>query len=73
MESKKTDEGKLEVTKTETTVQTMVYDYDYLLGQRISIQAQKDRDNAQRDAELAEVNNLIAECEKLGIKSKEEV
>jgi len=71
MESRKTDEGRLEVTKTETVTKTNTYDIEFLISQKKAIQEQKDRDNAQRDIELAEVEGLIAECEKLGIKAKE--
>lgn len=52
-------DGKLEVTKTVSEATVASFDYDYLVKQRASIQAQKDRDNAQRDKELAEVDTLI--------------
>lgn len=53
-------------TKTEQVVKT--YDYGFLKQQLITIQEQKTRDNALRDAEIAEVEKLIAEADKLGIK-----
>ena len=67
-DSVKVDTRTLQVTKTvpETTKQEK-YDYAFLKQQLISIQAQKDRDNAARDAELAEVQALIVEADKLGI------
>lgn len=52
-----------EVTETRTAVHTL----DDLLLQRLAIQAQKDQDNAQRDQELADVDDLIAQCKALGI------
>lgn len=54
--------------KTENVEHT--YNLNFLLEQKKTIQAQKDRDNAQRDKELLEVNTLIAQCYKLGIVEK---
>jgi len=67
----KVSDSEIKVTKTEIKEVEHTYNYDFLIKQRVTIQAQKDRDNALRDAELLEVNNLIAECKKLGIKEKE--
>ena len=41
------------------------------MKQRENIEAQKAREIEQRDKELLEVNQLIAECDKLGIKITE--
>ena len=66
----KVDDNTMSVdrVKAEETV-TVKYDYGYLLRQKAAIQAQKDRDNALRDAELVEVQKLIDEADKLGIVS----
>lgn len=73
MDAKKVDEFTIEVTK-EIPVQTVVqkYDYNFLLTQKKAIETDRARYIEQRDKELAEVNALIAECEKLGIKAKPE-
>lgn len=48
-------------------VETRRYDYGFLKQQRLTIQADKDRYDALRDAELLEVDTLIAEADKLGV------
>ena len=48
-------------------VETRRYDYSFLKTQRATIQADKDRYDALRDAELLEVDTLIAEADKLGV------
>lgn len=59
----------MEVEKTEPSVTRKVrYSYDFLLSQKIAIQAQKDREIAQRDKELAEVDDLIVKANLLGLK-----
>ncbi len=59
METRKVDDHTLEVTRT--VPQTATYELGALKRQRAAIQA-------SRDAELAEVDALIAEAEKLGLK-----
>lgn len=71
-EYSKINEHTLKVTKSETRESTQTFDLDFLYAQRDRIQEQKDRDNALRDAELEEVNKLISEARKLGVKTKEE-
>jgi len=61
----KVSDSEIKVVKTETKEVEHTYNYDFLLQQKINIQAQKDRDNAQRDLELAEVDTLIAKFEEL--------
>ena len=63
----KVSDSEIKVIKTKTKEVANTYNYAFLLQQKKDIQAQKDRDNLQRDKELAEVNLLIAECIKLGI------
>jgi len=71
MDAKKIDEFTIEVTKE--TVQTVVqkYDINFLLSQKKAIEEDLAKFTEARQAELSEVNALIAECEKLGIKAKE--
>lgn len=63
----KVDPKTLQTTRTTTITEILHYDYDLLVKQRDTIQAQKDRDSAQRDMELEEVNELIKQCDSLGI------
>jgi hypothetical protein len=70
MEYEKINDTTLQVKKpVETKEETKTYDYDFLIQQEKNIQAQKDRENEQRDLELSEVRELIEQCESLGIKS----
>jgi predicted component of viral defense system (DUF524 family) len=50
-----------------------IYEYSFLLSQREAIKAQAKDFADARQKELDEVEMLIAECEKLGIKEKVEV
>ena len=74
--------GENTIRSTETTpevitpaaVKDVDYNYDFLIEQRKQIQKDYDRDAATlalRQAELDKVNELITECEKLGITSAE--
>lgn len=68
----KTPDGQLKVVKTVTEEKIVHYDIDNLIKQRAAIQAQWDKDNLLRQAELDEVDMLIAEAKKLGIEEKAE-
>ncbi len=70
----KIDEQRLSVVemKPAEVLPAKTYDYGFLKQQLINIQEQKDRDNALRDAEIAEVEKLIVEADKLGIIEKVE-
>jgi hypothetical protein len=58
------------IIRVEKTIPvTSEYTLDFLTEQRDRILSQKIRDNEQRDLELAEVDELIAECQVLKIKS----
>lgn len=72
MDFTKLDDNTLQATTIPVTPEpvTNTYDYDFLQQQLIDIQAQKDRDNAARDAELAEVQALIDAADQLGITAK---
>ena len=61
--SKKIDPYTVEVTKTNTVAAVATYDYGYLKRQRAQILA-------SRDAELAVIDALIAEADKLGVVEK---
>jgi len=64
----KTEDGKLEVTSIPDVVPTKdVYDLAFLKQQLVRIQAQKDQQMTERDAEIANLMVLIAECTKLDI------
>ena len=56
----------LGVTRQHTT-DVIQYTVAYLEAQRLAIQAQKDRDGAQRDSELAEIDTLLDACAAMGI------
>ena len=68
----KIDANTIEVVKTipENVLSPTTYDYSFLKQQLVSIQKQKDDYDALRDAELAEVQGLIDEADKLGITEK---
>ena len=63
----KISDNEIKVIKTETKEVANTYNYSFLLEQKKTIEAQKAREMAQRNAELKIVNDLIAECIKLGI------
>ncbi len=67
MDTKKIDSKTIEITKVKSIETVVKYNIDELVIQRKAIQAQKDRDNIQRDTELAEVDELIQKCTDLGI------
>ena len=72
MEIIKIDDNQIEVTKTETKETKNTFNYEYLVSQKKDIQEHKDRDNIQRDKELAEIDILLVECDKLGVTIKVE-
>ena len=66
------ESGKLQVVKAAPipTPETQEYDYDFLIKQRADIIADANKYLEARQAELDNVNELIAQAEALGIKSK---
>lgn len=64
-EIKKIDENTISVVKT-VPVQ-FSFTPEYLINQRLAILAQKEKDNIQRDLEIAEVDSYLAECKKLNV------
>jgi len=66
-----TDKNQVEITKEVTeTVDLIQLDTEIAHWKDVINQAQKDRDNALRDAEITEVELLISEASKLGIVEK---
>jgi hypothetical protein len=68
LEITKQDEHTINVVKS-VPVQ-FSFTPEYLVEQRGRIVAQKERDNAQRDLEIAEVDTYLAECIKLNVVAK---
>ena len=69
----KVDDYNIERTKQEekpAAVKT-TFNREFLESQKKAIQASKDAYDAQRDVELEEVNEMLVECDKLGIKATE--
>ena len=73
MEYIKINENEMKVIKVETKEIEVVYNLNFLIEQRKTIQAQKEREITQRDKELTEVDNLIVKCKELGIVEKVEI
>jgi hypothetical protein len=64
----KLSDYKIQVTKTADPVVTVhEYDINFLLKQKKDIQASKDAFDALRDAELKEIDGLLAHCDTYGI------
>lgn len=70
MEVIKIDDNQIQVNKSETISTENIFTYEYLISQKEAIQAMKDRDNIQRDKELAEIDILLSECKKLSVTAK---
>ena len=68
----KISDNELKVFRTETKKSEHLFTYERLLAQRENIIKQKEAWNAMTDEEIAEVDALLAECEKLGISAKVE-
>lgn len=72
MEVIKKDNYTIEVTKTENKETVQVYDYGFLKKQIQSILSQKQKYDDDRAREIAEINLLMKEAEKLGVAEKPE-
>ena len=70
----KVSDTELRVTKEEVKQSEHTYNLNFLLEQKKTIEAQKASEIAQRDLELKEINELLKQCDLLGIKevAKEE-
>jgi hypothetical protein len=65
MEITKKDINTISVKTSKDT--TTNFDIDYLIKQRADIVAQRDRDNAQRNIEIAEIDMYLEEGNKLEV------
>jgi len=73
MRTRKIDEYTLEVIEEIPARENVrTYDYNFLLAQKKAIETDLEKFIAARQAELKEIDTLITECEKAGIKPKEE-
>jgi hypothetical protein len=74
MEITKIDDTTIQVTPdpVTTTPPPITYTKDELLAQRDAIQAQKDEFDAARQAELDQVNALLAACDDQGVMTQTE-
>ena len=76
MDYVKKDETTLQVTTTVAVQPAEVvkeYDLDFLKAQEVAILKQANDFAEARNVELAEVRELLAQCERLGIRGKAEV
>lgn len=75
MEYNKIDDSSFEVVKEVAVVEPVktVYKIDFLKEQEVSILKAMNEQIAQRQKELDEVRELIAQAELLGLKTNEEL
>ena len=64
----KIDDDSFSTEKTETVTTSLTYSLSFLKAQKQAILKLKADQIAQRDAELAEVNALIAKAKAVGVK-----
>ena len=64
----KKDDNTIEVVKVMPV--SFTFTPEYLKAQREAVLKQKAEQIAQRDAEIAEIDNYLAEMEKLGVTEK---
>lgn len=69
IETAKVDKSTIEVVETipEAVLPAVKYNIAFLKQQLVDIEAQRERDNASRDDEVAKVQALLDECDRLGI------
>uniref|UniRef100_A0A6M3XJZ3 Uncharacterized protein n=1 Tax=viral metagenome TaxID=1070528 RepID=A0A6M3XJZ3_9ZZZZ len=70
MKTTKIDDYTIEVTKNKVVTSTSTYDIDFLLNQKIAIQKSLDDFTVAKLTELAEIDELLAQCATLGIKAR---
>ena len=72
MESIKISDNEIQITKQGEAPAPIIisYKYDFLIAQKAKIIADANNYLQARQKELAEVNTLLTECEKLGITAK---
>jgi hypothetical protein len=73
MDAIKVSDSKIQITKQQEVPAPIVqeYDYDFLIAQKARIIADANKYLAARQAELDEVNDILAQCEAVGIKAQE--
>jgi len=69
MQIEKIDNNQIKVKDQVKTIE-IIFTYEYLIKQKEAIQKQKDDFIIARDAELSEINELISQCEILGVHAK---
>ena len=72
MEYIKVSDNEIKIVDTKNVVDEKVYTYEFLLEMKANLEAERERVIANIDAKLVEVNALIVECDKLGVKVKPE-
>ena len=70
MEYIKISDNEIEVSETKNIVDKKVYSYESLLEMKANLEAERERVIGNIDEKLKEVDALISECIKLGIKEK---
>jgi len=72
MEVIKISENSIQVSKEKASEpEITAYDYDFLIAQKAQIIKDANNYLAQRQKELDEVLELLAQCDALGVKAKE--
>ena len=69
MEVVKISNSIVEVTESKLSV----YGYDNLLRERQHLVLMREQYNAQADADIARIEALLAECDKLGVTTQDAV
>jgi len=70
MEIIKIDDNQIKVSESKNVVEEKIYSYEYLLEMKANLEAEKVRVIGKIDEELIKVNDLLAECDRLGVKEK---
>jgi hypothetical protein len=71
--AKKVNESTIEVTiqSNVPSLARVTYDYDFLVEQREKVATETDAYVKARNNEIDEINQILAECKKLGITTKQ--
>ncbi len=73
MKVEKVSDNEIKIIKIEERTKDTTYCYEDLLMQRANIVKQKEDFIAERNKEIAEVDAILAECEKAGITTKQDI
>ena len=63
----KIDSKQIKVIRKEELITENIFTKEYLLSQKQIIQKEKDDDDTKRERQIAEIDYLLAECDKLNI------